>query len=135
MDGMLACQYMILEPAKRKKEGHFMNQEQIFDRKQYVDQVRQSFSENPQGKNGVQNKMKQSLYEDEQTEEKVPGGFFKIRLLISFLLFIGFIFLWQTGWSYQGINSETIQKKIETSIQLPESFPELSDVVSKIKIE
>ena len=45
------------------------------------------------------------------------------------LLFLAFVFIWQTNWEWKGINAETIQEKIGTSIELPEGFPELSDVI------
>ena len=107
-----------------------MNQEEIYNRKQYVEQVRRSFTENADEDSGIRNRYRRCDYEENQTEEKTPGGFFKLRLIFSVLLFLVFIFLWQTDWSYKGVNAEMIQEKIETSIRLPDSFPKLSDVIS-----
>ena len=107
-----------------------MNQEEIYNRKQYVEQVRRSFTENADEDSGIRNRYRRSDYEENQTEENTPGGFFKLRLIFSVLLFLVFIFLWQTDWSYKGVNAEMIQEKIETSIRLPDSFPKLSDVIS-----
>ena len=107
-----------------------MNQEEIYNRKQYVEQVRRSFTENADEDSGIRNRYRRSDYEENQTEEKTPGGFFKLRLIFSVLLFLVFIFLWQTDWSYKGVNAEMIQEKIETSIRLPDSSPKLSDVIS-----
>ena len=98
-----------------------------------MEQVRRSFGENKNEDNGVRNRYHISDYEENQTEEKTPGGFFKLRLIFSVLLFLVFVFLWQTDWSYKGVNAEIIQRKIETSIRLPESFPKLSDVISIIE--
>ncbi len=106
-----------------------MDREQIENRKQYIEQVRQSFDENNVEDSGSRIRYRRYDYEENQTEERRPGGFFKLRLAFSVLLFLVFIFLWQTDWNYKGVTAGTIQEKIETSIRLPESFPELSDVI------
>lgn len=109
-----------------------MNQEQYLNRKQYVEQARNSFGDYA-GKNkaGYSDRTRNSYYEqDMEAMERVPKGYFKLRLLLAVFLFLGFLFIQQTGWSYKNINASTIRKKIETSITLPESFPDLKDVVS-----
>lgn len=105
-----------------------MDQEQIDSRRQYVEQVRQSFG----GKNDTAAREGYRKYDNQenQTEEKASGGFFKLRLIFSVVFFLVFVFLWKTDWSYQEINAKTIQQKIESSIRLPDSFPKLSDVFS-----
>lgn len=107
-----------------------MDQEQIENRKQYIEQVRHSFDENNREDSGNRTRYRRYDYEENQTEEKRPGGFFKLRLAFSVLLFLIFVFMWQTDWSYKGVTAATIQEKIGTSIRLPESFPKLSDVIS-----
>ena len=105
-----------------------MDQEQINSRKEYVEQVRQSFGEPESGHAGARGYRAYERTED-QTEDNMPGGFWKLRLIFSVLLFLAFVFIWQTDWEWKGISAETIQEKIGTSIELPEGFPELSDVV------
>lgn len=108
-----------------------MNQEQIYSRKQYVEQVRHSFEDNTNPDKKRAERQNRSMDDDYLMEsENASRGFFKLRFILSLVIFLAFLFIWQTGWSYQNINADMIQKKIETSIQLPDSFPELSDVVS-----
>lgn len=108
-----------------------MNREQYLNRKQYVEQARNSFGISAENNKNSHQKNRSGYYEtDGEDVEAIPRSFFKIRLLLAVLLFLGFFFIQQTEWSYKNIDASSIQKRIETSINLPESFPSLSDVVS-----
>ncbi len=109
-----------------------MDQQRYYDRKQYVEQARNSFGmEERSGKRGSR-----EFYDREaEAEEKMPRSFFKVRLILAVLLFVGFFLLRATDWSYQGIDAEAIQDKIAGNIALPDSFPRLSDAVSVFETE
>ena len=66
-----------------------MDQEQINSRKEYVEQVRQSFGEPESGHAGARGYRAYERTED-QTEDNMPGGFWKLRLIFSVLLFLVF---------------------------------------------
>jgi len=104
-----------------------MDQQRYYDRKQYVEQARNSFGmEERSGKSNSR-----EFYDREaEAEEREPRSFFKVRLILAVLLFAGFFLLRTTGWNYQGIDAQTIQEKIASDIALPDSFPQLSDVIS-----
>ncbi len=101
-----------------------MDQQQYNDRKSYVEQVRSSFGDRPEKSGTVS-------YDAEYEETgKKSRSFFKARLLFAVLLFLGFVVLRQTGWSFQEIDADRIQEEISRSISLPESVPKLSDLIT-----
>ncbi|MCD8132964.1 MAG: hypothetical protein LUE19_03810 [Clostridiales bacterium] len=101
-----------------------MDQQQYSDRRSYVEQVRSSFGEPSEQSKPV------SYEKDGEVPERRSRGFFKVRFVLAVLLFLGFLLLRQTGWSFQEIDAEAIQEEISRSITLPDSFPSVSDLIN-----
>ncbi|MCD7980807.1 MAG: hypothetical protein LUF32_00565 [Clostridiales bacterium] len=101
-----------------------MDQQQYYDRKQYVEQARSSFGEQPERHGAV------SFEREDEEAGRRTRGFFRVRLGLAVLLFLVFLLIRQTGWSYQDIDAAAIQEEIGSSVSLPDSFPKLSDIIS-----
>ncbi|MCC8028311.1 MAG: hypothetical protein LIO75_00645 [Lachnospiraceae bacterium] len=100
-----------------------MDQQQYYDRQTYVEQVRSSFGEPSEQSKPV------SYDRECEVPERRGRSFFKVRLILAVLLFLGFVVLRQTGWSFQEIDADRIQEEISRSISLPESVPNLSELI------
>lgn len=99
-----------------------MDTRQIYDRKQYIEQVRNSFKDS-----GI---VRKNSYEMETgSGEREPKSYFKVRLAFSVLLFLGFLFVQQRNLSYEKINAAVIVKQIQKSVSLPESFSSLEKMI------
>lgn len=99
-----------------------MDTQQYYDRKQYVEQVRSSFSEN--------NEKKRYSYQPEtNTEEPGVRGFFKVRFVLAIVLFLAFLFIQQADISYKDINAPNLVKQIRSTVSLPDTVPALSELI------
>ncbi|MCD8156828.1 MAG: hypothetical protein LUD53_05250 [Clostridiales bacterium] len=99
-----------------------MDQQRYYDRKQYVEEARSSFDARPE---------KRGREEREHNDaEAAPRSFFKLRLFLSAILVAGFFLMRVSGWSCFGIGAAAIEEKIKSSISLPDSFSNLSELVT-----
>lgn len=99
-----------------------MDQQRYYDRRQYVEEARSSFDARPE---------KRGREEREHNDaETMPRSFFKVRLFLSAALVAGVFLMQVSGWSCFGIDAAVIEEKIESSISLPDSFFDLSELVT-----
>ncbi len=80
-----------------------MEQEQNNQRRQYVEQARNSFSSGEKGH-----------WHDEEQE---PRSFFKLRLAVSALLFLTVLLMKWTDLSFHGVDAGRIAEIIQYSAQ------------------
>ena len=99
-----------------------MDTHQYYDRKQYVEQVRSSFSGNSE-------KRKYSYQPETNAEEPEVRGFFKIRFVLAIALFLAFLFIQQADISYKDINAPNLVKQIRSTVSLPDSVPALNELI------
>lgn len=99
-----------------------MDTHQYYDRKQYVEQVRSSFS-------GNNEKKRYSYTPEKDVQEPEVRGFFKVRFILAVVLFFAFLFIQQTNFSYQDINAAKIADQIRKTVSLPDSVPALSELI------
>ena len=92
-----------------------MQMEQYENRKNYVESVKNSFAS--PGK---------KTYPEEQ--EKRPRSFLGLRFVLALFLFLGFLGIRQTDFSWHSWNAEKITHQIQSSIK----FPELLDVLNRL---
>ena len=99
-----------------------MDTQSYYDRKRYVEQVRNSFSENG-------TKKKSSYVPEVEEEDHEVRGFFKVRFALALALFLAFLFIQQADISYENINASNIVKQIRSTISLPEDIPAFSHLI------
>lgn len=99
-----------------------MNTQQYYDRKQYVEQVRSSFSGNSE-------KKRYSYQSEADVKEPEVRGFFKVRFVLAVVLFLTFLFIQQTDLSYKDISAAKITEQIRKTVSLPDSVPALSELI------
>lgn len=99
-----------------------MDTHQYYDRKQYVEQVRSSFS-------GNSDKKRYSYAPETGGEVPEVRGFFKVRFALAVGLFLVFLFIQQADISYKDVSASNIVNQIRSTVSLPDSMPDLSEVI------
>ena len=98
-----------------------MDTHQFYDRKQYIEQVRNSFS--------AGGEKQRSYTEDFEADGQIPRNFFKVRFALAIVLFLAFLFIQQTNFSYKNVNAAAIVKQIKKTVALPESIPDIKELI------
>lgn len=99
-----------------------MDANQYYNRKQYIEQVRNSFSDTGEHRNI-------SSRGDHGIEDREIRSFFKIRLALGILLFLGFLFVQQADLSYGALNAPNIVKQVKRTVSFPDSLEKLKEAV------
>ena len=100
---------------KQQTGGYGMQMEQYENRKNYVESVKNSFAS--PGK---------KTYPEEQ--EKRPRSFLGLRFVLALFLFLGFLGMRQTDFSWHSWNAEKITQQIQSSIK----FPQILEVLNRL---
>ena len=100
---------------KQQTGGYGMQMEQYENRKNYVESVKNSFAS--PGK---------KAYPEEQ--EKRPRSFLGLRFVLALFLFLGFLGIRQTDFSWHSWNAEKITQQIQSSIK----FPQILEVLNRL---
>lgn len=100
---------------KQQTGGYGMQMEQYENRKNYVESVKNSFAS--PGK---------KTYPEEQ--EKSPRSFLGLRFVLALFLFLGFLGMRQTDFSWHSWNAEKITQQIQSSIK----FPQILEILNRL---
>lgn len=99
-----------------------MDTHQFYDRKQYVEQVRSSFS-------GSGEKRNASYATEQENDAGEVRSFFKLRFVLAVVVFLAFLFFQQADISYEDITAADVVKQIRSTISLPDSVPKLEELI------
>ena len=98
-------------------------------RREYIRKIKESFTKGEpleyKNRGGGEHGFEQ---EDEKGE--IPRSFWKLRILLAVLCFIGFFMIHQTDWHWKGISEKTIVTQIRKNYDLEtvkDCFQEITD--------
>ena len=102
-------------------------------RREYIQKIKESFaSEDLSGRNGPG--FGGSGDEPDDSRERMPGSFWKLRILLGILCLIGFFMIHQTDWHWKGISEETIVAQLQKNYDMEtvrNCFQEVTDFFHK----
>ena len=110
-----------------------MRAEDYTNRKEYIRQIKESFHTYPYSNDKTSGRFEQPVRyasnydrEDDARDTMVSTGSFKWRFVLAVCLFLGFLAIRQTNFSYEKVSADSIVEQIQREGKVPEKiFQEL----------
>lgn len=114
-----------------------MTDEYLEQRRRYIQEIRNSFSEEDSGRHAKGARLRAGVElerEEDELDTVGSSAIWKVKLILSIMLFAAFVLCDRTGTKLFSMNTDTIAEKVRENQKLPEKVEEtLESVFLQIK--